>query len=73
MQSKIEKIILEVIQTINDDKKLPALEKPDATTELYDMENRALNFTSLDLLTILSEVHDSVSETYGVEVNLLDV
>ncbi len=69
MKEKIEKIIVEALEEINDDLESEALEDPNRETKLFG-EGGALD--SLALVSVITEIEEAVHEEFDKHITIAD-
>ncbi len=69
MKKKIEKIILEALEEINEDLESEALENPTVETKLFG-DGGALD--SLALVSVITEIEESVHEEFDKHITIAD-
>jgi len=67
MKEKIEKIIIQTLQELNDELERSELENPTSKTKLFSRDG-ALD--SLALVTFLADLEDRLSEEFDTEITL---
>ena len=69
MKQKIEKIIIDVLQDINDDIESEALENPTKETKLFG-EDGALD--SLALVSMITDLEEEIHDEFEKDITLAD-
>jgi len=69
MKNKIENIIIEVLQDLNDDIENESLENPDKDTKIFGEEG-ALD--SLALVSLISDLEEEIHDKFDKDVTLAD-
>ena len=69
MKEKIEKIIVEALEEINDDLESEALEDPNRETKLFG-EGGALD--SLALVSVITEIEEALHEEFDKHITIAD-
>ncbi|WP_457598116.1 acyl carrier protein [Hydrogenimonas sp.] len=69
MKERIEKIIVEALEDINDDLESEALENPTAETRLFG-DGGALD--SLALVSVITDIEEAVHEEFDKHITIAD-
>ncbi len=69
MKDKVEKIVTEALQDINEDLESETLENPNPDTKLFG-EDGALD--SLALVSVITEIEEAVQEEFGKHITIAD-
>ncbi|PAF48857.1 hypothetical protein BKH41_04305 [Helicobacter sp. 12S02232-10] len=69
MKTKIQNLICKSLQNLSDELENDALKNPDASTKIYGGGG---NLDSLALVSFISDLEESISDTLGIDITLAD-
>ena len=69
MEKEIERLIIELLKKIGNEKKMLSLLDADSDTKLYGREG---NLDSLSLVRFAIELEEAIYEKYGLSISIVD-
>ena len=69
MNEKIERIVIEALEDINEDLESEALENPSRDTKLFG-DGGALD--SLALVSVITDIEEAIEEEFGKQITVAD-